>query len=208
MGKNHCIQYEGNERHAKTVVVDKGLQGDSKGLDAATVKEDDGTDETEDYTEAGSKRHRSLAAAVNVLSLDRPDLHYAASVLGWSTSRPTAKSEAWLKRVARHLLAHPRFVHTYCRGVASEVLKLVVWSDSDMADCRASRKRARAVESSRSAAGSRSRRITRRQSLCPHQASIALSSGEAEFLCPRGELPRNRSQRCLSSASDLGWKPR
>ena len=122
------------------MVVDKGLQGDSKGLDAATVKEDDGTDETEDYTEAGSKRHRSLAAAVNVLSLDWPDLHYAASVLGWSTSRPTAKSEAWLKRVARHLLAHPRFVHTYCRGVASEVLKLVVWSDSDLADCRASRK--------------------------------------------------------------------
>ena len=30
-----------------------------KGLDAAIVKEDDGTDETEELTEAGSKRFRS-----------------------------------------------------------------------------------------------------------------------------------------------------
>ena len=107
--KNHCIQYEGDERHAKTVIAGMGLQGDSKGLDAATVKEDDGTDETEELTEAGSKRYRSLAAVVNFLSLDRPDLQYAASVLGRSMSRPTVKAEARLKRVARCLLAlYPR----------------------------------------------------------------------------------------------------
>ena len=56
--KNNCIQYEGDERHAKTVIAGKSLQGDSKGLDAATVKEDDGTDETEELTEVGSKRYR------------------------------------------------------------------------------------------------------------------------------------------------------
>ena len=54
--KNKFIQYEVDERHAKTVIAGMGLQGDLKGLDAATVKEDDGTDETEELMEAGWRR--------------------------------------------------------------------------------------------------------------------------------------------------------
>ena len=158
-----------------------GLQGDLKGLDAATVKEDDGTDETKELTEAGSKRYRSLAAVVNFLSLDRPDLQYAASVLGRSMSPPTVKVEARLKRVARYLLAHPRFVHTYCRGVANEVLELVVWSDSDWAGCRASRK---------SMSG----------------GILAIGSGEAEFYAARKDATDALGAKSL--LRDLGWKAR
>ena len=196
--KNNCIQYEGDERHAKTVIAGMGLQGDSKGLDAATVKEDDGTDDTEELSEAGSKRYRSLAAVVNFLSLDRPDLQYAASVLGRSMSRPTVKAEARLKRVARYLLAHPRFVHTYCRGVASEVLELVAWSDSDWAGCRASRK---SMSGGILAIGGG---IVK--SWSNRQASIALSSGEAEFYAAGKAATEALGAKSL--LRDLGWKTR
>ena len=75
--------------------------------------------------------------------------------------------------MARYLLAHPRFVRTCCRGVASEVLELVVWSDSDWAGCRASRK---SMSGGILAIGGG---IVKTWS--NRQASIALSSGEAEF---------------------------
>ena len=136
--KNNCVQYEGDERHAKTVIAGTGLQGDLKGLDAATVKENNVTDETEELTEAGSKRYRSLAAVVNFLSLDGPDLQCAASVLGRSMSRPTVKAEAQLKRVARYLLAHPRYraqVLPRCRqrgaGVGGVVGQRLGWLPGD-----------------------------------------------------------------------------
>ena len=171
------------------MITGVGLQGDSNGLDEATVKEDDGTDETEELTEAGSKRYRSLAV-VNFLSIDQPGLQYAASLLGRSMSRRTAKAEARLKRVARYFLAHPRFARTYCRGVASEVLDLVVWSDSDWAGCRASRQRWYP----------RDRRRDREV--------VVESSGVNRFVQRRG----CRQQSChgglgaKSLPRDLGWK--
>ena len=129
--KIDCIQYEGDERHAKTVIAGMGLQGDSKGLDAATVKEDDGTDETEELTEAGSKRYRSLAAVVNFLSLDRPDLQYAANVLGRSMSRPTVKADEASGSVLARPPAVRAHVSPWCRqrgaGVGGVVGQRLGW---------------------------------------------------------------------------------
>ena len=86
--------------------------------------------------------------------------------------------------MARHLLAHPQFVHTYCRGVTSEVLKLVVWSDSHLADCRASRK---STSGGILAIGGGIAKLSNRQ------ASIAMSSAATEAL------------PAMSFLSDLGW---
>ena len=58
-----------------------------------------------DHSEASKYRH--LAATVNYLSMDRPDVQFAASVLGRAMSRPTVQSMVALKRVARYLLEHP-----------------------------------------------------------------------------------------------------
>ncbi len=57
-----------------------------------------------------AQRYRSIAAVVTDMSLDRPDLQFAASVLGRSMSRPTVAAEARLKKVARYLVSHARVV--------------------------------------------------------------------------------------------------
>ena len=99
--------------------------------------------------------------------------------------------------MARYLLAHPRFVRTYCRGVAGEVLELVVWSDSDWAGCQASR------WSMRGGILAIGGGIVK--SWSNRQASIALSSGEAEFLCRRGKAAME-ALGAKSFLRDLGWK--
>ena len=55
-----------------------------------------------------AKAYRRVSATVNYLALDRPDLQFAAGVLGRTASRPTARSWANLKKVGRYLVSHPR----------------------------------------------------------------------------------------------------
>jgi hypothetical protein len=134
------ITYEGDDKHAKTVMAAMGLQFDSKGLDQAVSKEDTVEDESDELGPGPAKKYRSIAAVVNYMSLDRPDLQFAASVLGRSMSRPTVAAEARLKRVARYLVSHPRVVYHYPAGQLDKNVEMVAWTDSDWAGCRVSRR--------------------------------------------------------------------
>ena len=130
------ITYEGDDKHAKTVMTAMGLQSDSKGLDQAVTKEDTVEDESDELRPGPAKRYRSIAAVVNYMSIDRPDLQFAASVLGRSMSRPTVAAEARLKKVARYLVSHPRVVYSYPAGKVDRDAEIIAWSDSDWAGCR------------------------------------------------------------------------
>ena len=66
-----------------------------------------------DHSEASKYRH--LAATVTYLSMDRPDVQFAASVLGRAMSRPTVQSVVALTRVARCLLKHSSMQFEYLR---------------------------------------------------------------------------------------------
>ena len=106
------IVYEGDEKHAQVVIREMGLEAESKGLDVPVLV---GTERTEgeDLDAAGVAKYRRIAATVNYLAMDRPDLQFAASVLGRSMSRPTKDSMAALKRTARYLLKHPSMRYIY-----------------------------------------------------------------------------------------------
>ena len=104
--------YEGEEKHAQVVIREMGLEAESKGLDVPVLA---GTEcaEGEDLDAAGIAKYRRIAATVNYLAMDRPDLQFTASVLGRSMSRPTKESMAALKRAARYLLKHPTMRYVY-----------------------------------------------------------------------------------------------
>jgi hypothetical protein len=189
------IVYEGDDKHAKTVISAMGLQADSKGLDQAVVKEDTGEDESDDLEPAGAKRYRSIAAVVNYMSLDRPDLQFAASVLGRSMSRPSVAAEARLKKVARYLVSHPRVTYLYPAGVMEKDLQIIAWSDSDWAGCRVSRRSTSGGVLS--VAGGVIKSWSNRQ------GSVALSSGEAEFYAAGKAAVEVLGARSLFA--DLGW---
>ena len=58
-------------------------------------------------------RYRALAARLNFLAVDRPDLLHAAKMCSRRMSKPRNKDWEALKRICRYLIGCPRMVHSY-----------------------------------------------------------------------------------------------
>jgi hypothetical protein len=102
------ITYQADERNIQEVIHAMGLSEESKGLDMAVADSDDQVNETDRDLEVDeAKRFRSVAALANYVALDRPDIQVAVSILCRDMSKPTCRSFARLKRVARYLKKHP-----------------------------------------------------------------------------------------------------
>ena len=100
------IVYEADPAHAKKIIEELGLHPSSNGLEKPCGREtlaeiEQGTDELE-HNDA--TRFRSIAARVNYLSLDRPDMQFAAKELCRMMARPTTGCWGKLKRLARYLV--------------------------------------------------------------------------------------------------------
>ena len=115
--------------------------------------------------------YRALAARANYLSLDRPDVAFAAKELCRKFARPTLDAFRALQRLVRFLVHHPRLVYEFafedCDG------ELTACVNTDFAGC---------VETRRSTSGGA---IALGTHLLRHwsttQSTIALSSCEAEL---------------------------
>ena len=64
-------------------------------------------------SESEKTTFRALAARANYLSLDRPDIQYAAKELCRSFASPTRRDHTKLRRLVRYLLGRPRLVWTF-----------------------------------------------------------------------------------------------
>ena len=113
---------------------------------------------------------RALAARANYLSQDRPDLQFAAKEVCRFMSSPTETSEAALKRLGRYLLGHKRLVYRYDFQRAEGI---EVYSDTDWSGCPRTR---RSTSGGCIMVGSHCLRTW-----SSTQASVTLSSGEAEY---------------------------
>ena len=117
------------------------------------------------------KRYQSVAAKLNCLALDRPDVQFPIKELMRMMSAPTDVDEQRLKRVLRYLAEGPRVIQTFPFEPLPEELTLYV--DSNFAGC------------------ARTRKSTSGGVICwgsgvlkswsKTQSTIALSSGEAEL---------------------------
>ena len=113
---------------------------------------------------------RALAARANYLAQDRPDLQFAAKEVCRFMSAPTETSEAALKRMGRYLLGHMRLVYKYDFQRAEGI---EVYSDTDWSGCPRTR---RSTSGGCIMIGSHCIRTW-----SSTQASVTLSSGEAEY---------------------------
>ena len=82
------VTYEADERHVHTATKGMGLQPDSKGSEIPLPRDCDAEDEDQELEADEGRLCRKLAATVNYLALDRPDLQFAANVLGRTMARP------------------------------------------------------------------------------------------------------------------------
>ena len=116
-------------------------------------------------------RFRGTAARINFLAADRPDLQYASKETSRRMANPQNQDWELLKRVARYLISHRRLVHVY--EWQDEGPTVSVYTDSNWAGCLKTRK------STSGACLFNGNHLIR--SCAKTQATIALSSGEAEL---------------------------
>ena len=189
------ITYEADDKHVNTIVKELGLQRDSKGSELPLPRDMDAADEDEELDGDTARRYRRLAATVNYLALDRPDLQYTAGVLGRTAARPTTRSWANLKRVGRYLISHPVMTFAYSSCDIEAVTRVIVFTDSDWAGCRVKR---RSVSGGLATLGG-----AVLKGWSNRQASVALSSGEAELYAATKGAAEGLGIQSLMT--DLDW---
>ena len=113
---------------------------------------------------------RRLAARANYLAADRIDVLYAAKEVCRIMSRPIDLARGALKRLSRYLRARPRMVFSYERQSADGI---EVYTNTDWAGCT------RTCMSTSGGCLMVGRHLIKAWSAT--QASLALSSGEAEY---------------------------
>ena len=195
------IEYEADARHEEEIRKEMKVGLDSKGLEAPAMKEElpEGFEEEKDdpVLEGAASWYRGVSARGNYLGLDRMDLAFAAKEACRQMAQPRVSGEAKLKRMARYLLTYPKVVWKFRKGKEGVGdLVLDVYSDSDWAGCRRTRR-----STSGGVAAIDGGAIKHWAST---QGSIALSVGEAEYYALIKAAAEGLGMVAL--AADLGWE--
>ena len=136
---NRKVQWAKEGRHAVEVIEALGLSG-SKLVDTpvCVTTRDLTEDESAPLGGVEASQFRRLAAKLNYLSLDRPDIRYGTSLVCAAASQPRLGDMTRLKRIARFLVGKP-LLWTYFRwGVSGS--RLYAFTDADWASCKESRR--------------------------------------------------------------------
>ena len=118
------------------------------------------------------KKYRGVAARGNYLNSDRMDLQFAAKEACRQMAAPRQSGWSRMKRIARYLVKYPKLVWYYGRGGRVDDV-IDVYSDSDWAACRRTRKSTSGGVAAIDGAAVKHWSST--------QGSIVLSVGEAEY---------------------------
>jgi hypothetical protein len=166
-------RWEPDSKHAMRVLRELGLEvGRSKGTVVTGVRESVEEEKLGERPLGDGEQQlfRSLAASLNYLAMDRPDIGYATKELCRAMSKATELDMLKLKRLGRYLVSHGNVATTFKWGC--NTTEVFGYSDSDHG-------------------GSKDRKSTSGgvlvfagvvvKSWSKHQKVIALSSGEAEL---------------------------
>ncbi len=164
------VEYEADPRQVERLVAECGLEGANAVATPgvkATFKQ---LEEDAELPAHLNTAFRGAAARDNYLAPDRIDVQFACKEVCRSMSRPTRHAWEALKRICRYLNRAPRLVYEFKQQSVSHV---DVYTDTDWAGCPRTRK---------STSGGC---VMFGQHAVKHwsstQASVSLSSGEAEF---------------------------
>ncbi len=164
------LEYEADPRLHEQVVQDLGLKG-CKGVGTPGVKPTYEQIQSDKELERKKERpYRAIAARMNYLAADRPDMQYAAKEICRWMSSPTEVGLVAMKRLGRYLAQQPRLVFKYPWQRATHI---DCYSDTDWAGCPRTRKS--------TSGGCLMVGQHLLKSWSSTQGPISLSSGEAEF---------------------------
>ena len=167
------FEWESNSKHVEDMVELCGLKLESKGaptpITKATGRGRRNIDDTLNETDA--QTFRQAADTGLYMSIDRPSLQFAMSVVMSGRSEPKVVHQLQVVRVARYILQHPG--ETWLFGYQADAKTLYVYTDTDWAADELTRK---SVPCTVERCGSHMI-----DCCVAKQSLVALSSGEAEF---------------------------
>ena len=186
---------EADPRHAELVVEQLGVESArvvaSPGVDGT---EEEDRDDDQEITGQDMTRFRGVSARCNYLSFDRPDIQFATKEVCREMSKPTTGSLRRLRRIGCYLKSNKRLVWNFMMQDEQDTID--VYSDSDWAGCRRSRK---STSGGTIMCGSHCLKTWSKT-----QAVVAKSSGEAElYAVVRGAT---EALGMATLAKDLGKK--
>ena len=114
-------QYEADPRHGE-LIVEALVGSGGKGAGNAGVDEEVKSDDPAMLSDRQVTEYRDLTTRGNDLSLDRPDIIFAAKELSRDTAKPTTASWERSKRFARYLRTRPRLILDFPRQKKVDVL--------------------------------------------------------------------------------------
>ena len=164
------IEYEADPRQTEKLILDCGLEGANSAATPGVKASFEAMEKDEILAEHLHTPFRGAAARGNYLAADRLDCQFSCKEISRHMAKPSRLAWDALKRLCRYLCGLPRLVHRYARQEASHV---EVFTDTDWAGCPKTR---------RSTTGGCimiGRHTIKHWSST--QASVTLSSGEAEF---------------------------
>ena len=177
------LTYEADQRHAEIVIRELGLQearatatpGARDELAKASAPGDAEAVEIEDESPplnpSEASAYRGVAARLNYLAQDRPDIQYACKEASRRMAKPRSDDWLMLKRIGRYLVGAPRLVQRLVWQDEPESAD--VYTDSDWAGCRST---CRSTSGGLEMFGQHCLK-----SWSSTQATVALSSAEAEL---------------------------
>ena len=104
------LVHEADDKHVTNILFELGFDENTKGLDMPTAKDYDaeGGEDDEELDAHEARRYRRMAATINYLASDRPDLQFTASTLGRTMARLITRCWSNLNKAVRYLKEHPR----------------------------------------------------------------------------------------------------
>jgi hypothetical protein len=164
------LEYEPDQRHAEIVISELGLMK-AKPVSTPSIMENAEKFNETPLSSEQAQKYRSLAARVNFLAQDRPDLQFASRRVSKHMSTPSVGSWEMLKRIGRYLKGAARKVQHFMWSSSDEDLS--GYADSDWAG---SRKDGKSTSGGAIMWGGHLLK-----SWSTSQTTVALSSGEAEL---------------------------
>ena len=165
----------GDDKHVKILLDEWGMDScngvDNPIASKPLVNEEEDRDSRDLMDTNDAWRYRRGAARINYMAQDRMDICVAAQRLSQNMAHPRVGDEMALKRVIRFLKSHPSCSFLY--GFQGDNAPMTIMTDSDWAGDVVTRK---------STSGGLIRMNSHVISFwCKSQATVALSSGEAEL---------------------------
>lgn len=128
-------------------------------------------DDDEELDPASAKIYRAVAARLNYISPDRPDIGFAVKEVARRMSKPRTSDMKKLRKIGRYLIGRPRLVLKFIWQEIPD--RVVAFTDSDWAGC------GRSAKSTSGGAICLGEHVLK--TFCKQQKVIALSSAEAEL---------------------------